>query len=65
MKLEKVCTVLQVFSSITNIISGSEYPTSNLFLNEVYQVKILLDKMFHDPTENKFIHDMVEYENKV
>ncbi|KAK8938741.1 hypothetical protein KSP39_PZI011668 [Platanthera zijinensis] len=33
-KIEKVCSVLEVFWTATDIISGSEYPTSNLFLNE-------------------------------
>ncbi|XP_039137387.1 zinc finger BED domain-containing protein RICESLEEPER 2-like [Dioscorea cayenensis subsp. rotundata] len=38
-KAEKMCEILEVFNSTTNIISGSEYPTSNLFLNEVFRVK--------------------------
>ncbi|KAL4566642.1 hypothetical protein LXL04_030762 [Taraxacum kok-saghyz] len=59
LKVEKVCEILEVFNSATNIISGSEYPTSNLFLNEVYRIKVLLDKKFQDPNEEEFIHDMV------
>ncbi|KAL0282710.1 UNVERIFIED_CONTAM: Zinc finger BED domain-containing protein RICESLEEPER 1 [Sesamum angustifolium] len=35
---------------------GSDYPTSNLFLNEVSRVKVLLDKK---ALENIFIRDMV------
>ncbi|KAL4556692.1 hypothetical protein LXL04_034848 [Taraxacum kok-saghyz] len=58
-KVEKVCAILEVFNSATNIISGSEYPTSNLFLNEVFRIKVLLDKKFQDPNENEFVHDMV------
>ncbi|KAK9740904.1 hypothetical protein RND81_03G069700 [Saponaria officinalis] len=47
----KVCEVLKVFKSVTNIISGSDYPTSNLFLMEVYRVKMVLDKYQNDPEE--------------
>ena len=56
-KVEKVCSILEVFWTATHIISGSEYPTSNLFLNEVYKVKVLLDKNIQD--ENDFIRALV------
>ena len=46
LKMEKIYPILEVFNLATNIILGSEYPTSNLFLNEVYRVKVLLDKKF-------------------
>ncbi|KAL4579265.1 hypothetical protein LXL04_015403 [Taraxacum kok-saghyz] len=59
LKVEKVCAILEVFNSATNIISGSEYPTSNFFLNEVFRIKVLLDKKFQDPNEDEFVHDMV------
>ncbi|XP_039138800.1 zinc finger BED domain-containing protein RICESLEEPER 2-like [Dioscorea cayenensis subsp. rotundata] len=59
-KASKVCEILEVFSSITNIISGSEYPTSNLFLNEVYRVKVLLDRKYQESIDKDyFIFDMV------
>ena len=31
-KVEKVSKLLEVFNVVTNIISGSEYPTANLYL---------------------------------
>ncbi|KAF7143240.1 hypothetical protein RHSIM_Rhsim05G0020900 [Rhododendron simsii] len=34
-KVERVCQFLEIFNDVTNIISGSEYPTSNLFLTEL------------------------------
>jgi hypothetical protein len=34
-KVENVNQVLSVFNEVTNMISGSDYPTSNLFLPEV------------------------------
>ena len=59
LKVEKLYEILEAFNSKTNIVFGSEYPTSNLFLNEVYRIKVLLDKRFQDPNEDKFVHDMV------
>ncbi|KAK4407752.1 hypothetical protein Sango_0356200 [Sesamum angolense] len=56
-KAEKVCSVLELFWTATHIVLGSDYPTSNLFLNEVSRVKVLLDKK---ALENDiFIRDMV------
>ncbi|KAL0324599.1 UNVERIFIED_CONTAM: Zinc finger BED domain-containing protein RICESLEEPER 1 [Sesamum calycinum] len=56
-KAKKVCSVLELFWTATHIVSGSDYPTSNLFLNEVSRVKVLLDKK---ALENDiFIRDMV------
>jgi len=42
---------------VTNIISGSDYPTVNLFLTEVWRVKDILAKKSRD--ENDFIKAMV------
>ena len=46
-----------MFNAVTNIISGSNYPTANLFLNEVYRVKVLLDRRAND--DDVFIQQMV------
>ncbi|XP_058783355.1 zinc finger BED domain-containing protein DAYSLEEPER-like [Vicia villosa] len=35
---------LEVFADVTSIISGTSYPTPNLFLAKLYRVKVLLDK---------------------
>ncbi|KAL0408297.1 UNVERIFIED_CONTAM: Zinc finger BED domain-containing protein RICESLEEPER 1 [Sesamum radiatum] len=43
-KAEKPCLVLELFWAATHIVSGSDYPTSHLFLNEVSRVKVLSDK---------------------
>nr|GEV06843.1 hypothetical protein [Tanacetum cinerariifolium] len=51
----------ETFSRIKKLLcEGSEYPTSNLFLNEVHRIKMLLDKLFFDPSQDKFVHDMVK-----
>ncbi|KAL0325096.1 UNVERIFIED_CONTAM: hypothetical protein Sradi_5078900 [Sesamum radiatum] len=56
-KAEKVCSVLELFWTAMHIVSGSDYPTSNLFLNEVSRVKVLLDKKAQE--NDIFIRDMV------
>ncbi|XP_057734453.1 zinc finger BED domain-containing protein RICESLEEPER 2-like [Arachis stenosperma] len=43
-KVEKIVEVLQVINCATNIISGSEYPTANLYLAEVFRIKLILDE---------------------
>ncbi|KAG6477569.1 hypothetical protein ZIOFF_066836 [Zingiber officinale] len=42
-KTQKICSLLEAFWTATHIISGSEYPTSNLFLQEVQKIKSALD----------------------
>ena len=61
--MEKICEILEVFNLITKIIFGSDYPIVNLFLNEVYRMKVLLDRKVND--ENEFIQAMgVEIKSK-
>lgn len=47
-KLEVVCQLLGVFNEVTQIISGSDYPTSNQFLTEVCRVKEVIDAKLID-----------------
>ncbi|XP_061348150.1 zinc finger BED domain-containing protein RICESLEEPER 1-like [Gastrolobium bilobum] len=47
-KVEKVCNLLEVFSLATNVISGSDYPTTNLYLPEVYRIKEVIDAAVED-----------------
>ena len=42
-KAAVVCSFLQEFNVVSNIISGTEYPNSNLFLLELLFIKKLLD----------------------
>ncbi|XP_058760052.1 zinc finger BED domain-containing protein RICESLEEPER 2-like [Vicia villosa] len=55
-KVEKVCKLLEVFNRATHVISGSEYPTENLYLSEVWKVKEILDKAGED--EDLFMREM-------
>lgn len=57
-KVEKVCNILQVFWTATHIISGTDYPTANLYLNEVCRIKVVLDSKADD--EDYFIRSMIQ-----
>nr|XP_027075831.1 zinc finger BED domain-containing protein RICESLEEPER 2-like [Coffea arabica] len=52
MKVEEVCKFLGIFHEITDMISGSEYPTANIFLVELYRIKELLNEKALDPFEH-------------
>ncbi|XP_058750244.1 zinc finger BED domain-containing protein RICESLEEPER 2-like [Vicia villosa] len=54
--VEKVCQFLEVFNLATVVISGSEYPTSNLYLVEVWRVKQVIDNAAEDT--NSFMREM-------
>ncbi|XP_073100639.1 zinc finger BED domain-containing protein RICESLEEPER 2-like [Elaeis guineensis] len=56
-KVEKLCEILEVFKAATEIFSGTDNPTAHLFLNEVYGVKVLLDKK--SSTEDTFIRRLI------
>ncbi|XP_019200350.1 PREDICTED: zinc finger BED domain-containing protein RICESLEEPER 2-like [Ipomoea nil] len=56
-KVTKVCSILEAFWTATHIISGCDYPTSNLFLQEVQKIKAALDSRAND--EDSFIKDLV------
>ncbi|XP_075659050.1 zinc finger BED domain-containing protein RICESLEEPER 2-like [Castanea sativa] len=45
-----------VFEEVTNVISGSEYPTANIFLPEVWKIKEVLNEKSLD--ENDYISAM-------
>ncbi|XP_028060061.1 zinc finger BED domain-containing protein RICESLEEPER 2-like [Camellia sinensis] len=55
-KVENVCQFLAIFNEVTNIIYGSDYPTSNLFLTEVWRIKEILNEKSVD--DNEYIRAM-------
>ncbi|XP_071912241.1 zinc finger BED domain-containing protein RICESLEEPER 2-like [Coffea arabica] len=57
-KVSKVCNILKAFWTATHVISGSDYPTANLYLNEVCRIKVLLDSKVDD--EDDFVRSMVQ-----
>jgi hypothetical protein len=52
-----ICRLLKVFCHATNIISGSNYPTSNLYFLEIWSVKVVLDEQ--EKSSNATIRIMV------
>ncbi|CAN1850459.1 Zinc finger BED domain-containing protein RICESLEEPER 2 [Linum perenne] len=50
-KVSKVCKFLGLFSYITTIISGSSYPTINLLLPELWNIKTLLNETMESEDE--------------
>lgn len=51
-KVDEVCKFLGIFHEITNMISGSDYPTANIFLVELYRIKELLNEKAHDISDH-------------
>ena len=43
--------VLVVFNDVTNVVSRSDYPTSNLFLPKVWRMKEIVDVKVGDRNE--------------
>ena len=56
-KAREICGILKVFDLVTKVISGSDYPTSNLYLQEIYKIKWLLNSKEND--EKDYIQVMV------
>ncbi|XP_038983217.1 zinc finger BED domain-containing protein RICESLEEPER 2-like [Phoenix dactylifera] len=44
----EVSKFLEIFNEVTEVFSGRRYPTSNLFLNEIWRVKEKLNEMSFD-----------------
>jgi hypothetical protein len=57
-KVENVCHVLEVFNELTKIVLGSNYPTSNLFLLEVWRIRDVLGKKSKDA--NVYVRTMAK-----
>ncbi|XP_061350429.1 zinc finger BED domain-containing protein RICESLEEPER 1-like, partial [Gastrolobium bilobum] len=47
-KVENVCHLLEVFTHATNVMSGTHYPTANLYLPEVFRVKQVINVAAED-----------------
>jgi hypothetical protein len=57
-KVENVYHVLEVFNELTKIVLGSNYPTSNLFLLEVWRIRDVLGKKSKDA--NVYVRTMAK-----
>uniref|UniRef100_A0ACD5ZWZ7 Uncharacterized protein n=1 Tax=Avena sativa TaxID=4498 RepID=A0ACD5ZWZ7_AVESA len=61
--VKDICQLLKVFCQATNVISGSNYPTSNRYFFEIWGVKLILDEQAK--SNNPVIRIMVnEMKNK-
>jgi hypothetical protein len=56
-KVENVNQVLAIFNEVMNMVSGSDYPTLNLFLPELWRMKEILNLKCVD--SNEYIRSMV------
>lgn len=54
---ELICEFLKPFQEITNLVSGSTYPTSNLYFMQVWQIESWF--RLHHNSEYDVIRDMV------
>jgi hypothetical protein len=41
---KKLCDILKLFSDATELLSGSKYPTSSLYFDQIWEIKLLLEK---------------------
>ena len=55
-RAKKMCAFLAPFYYITNLISGSSYPTSNLYFMQVYNIENKLNENLY--SEDEVIKDM-------
>ncbi|RLM60658.1 hypothetical protein C2845_PM14G04970 [Panicum miliaceum] len=58
-KARMVCVFLKTFYDATMVISGSHYPTANLYFDEIWEVKIALDNA--DPEVNADLFETIQY----
>ena len=59
-----LCKVLKVFYDATMIISGTSYPTSNLYFHEMWKIKHTLQKEASNPDLGLMVDAMKEKFNK-
>ncbi|XP_021971194.2 zinc finger BED domain-containing protein RICESLEEPER 2-like [Helianthus annuus] len=53
-----ICQKLKVFHHVTDLFSGTKYPTANKFFKSVYEIKFALNKWSQD--NEKVIQDMAK-----
>ncbi|OIW05288.1 hypothetical protein TanjilG_03677 [Lupinus angustifolius] len=57
---EDVCERLKLFSSITEIISGTKYPTANIYFLKICQIKLEITQWMN--SSNELIKMMAKFE---
>jgi hypothetical protein len=56
---DAICRLLKVFYEATNVVSGTKYPTANLYFHEIWKVKLTLDHKHYE--ENSKFGNVVMY----
>ncbi|KAJ6791106.1 zinc finger BED domain-containing protein RICESLEEPER 2-like [Iris pallida] len=59
-RAESVCKILEAFSEASNIFSGTSYPTSNLFLPELWKIKQILNNKILEYEGTFYMKEMVD-----
>ncbi|KAL6613903.1 hypothetical protein ACP70R_036173 [Stipagrostis hirtigluma subsp. patula] len=62
-RVDLVRKLLEKFFTATKVVSGTLYPTSNLFFDEIWDVKVALDKAAID-TSDPDIDEVISYMKK-
>ena len=57
-KVERITRFLKPFNDITTLFSGTDYPTTNLYFQEVSQIELLLFEEME--SQDSFICNMTE-----
>ena len=57
-KVERITRFLKPFNDITTLFSGTDYPTANLYFQEVSQIELLLFEEME--SQDSFICNMTE-----
>lgn len=59
-KLETIHELLEPFSDIGDLFSGSDYPTANLYFENVWNIDMILKVALESPTSFKSVLDMAK-----
>jgi hypothetical protein len=59
---KKLCDILKLFSDATELLLGSKYPSSSLYFDQIWEIKLLLEKEStnSDVLIRAMIHEMKE-----
>ena len=48
---KEVCGKLEVFNTVTEMISGTKYPTANAYFSEICEIKLAISEWLNSPNE--------------
>lgn len=59
-RAESICKILEVFNEASNVFSGTTYPTSNLFLPEIWKIKQTINEKSIEYEGSLFMKGMLD-----